>query len=275
MRFKYFSEITFLLLFIVMCLLSSCSTAKKVVYFQDLRPGESEMEITRSLDITVQPEDKISILVNSRDPKLTDLFNLPIVSRQIGVSLRNGLSSAGSSQGIAGYTVDSSGEIDFPVLGKIHVAGMKRTEIASYIKNKLIDSNLVKDPVVTVEFMNLCISVLGEVNNPGRFSIDRDHITILDALSMAGDLTVYGCREKVLVLRQEEGKQRVYGIDLTSGEQVYSSPAYNLRQNDVVYVEPNGTKARQSTVNGNNVRSTSFWISLASLLTSVAVLIVK
>ena len=111
------------------------------------------------------------------------------------------------------------------------------------------------------------------MNSPGRFSIDRDRLTILDALSMAGDLTIYGNRSKVMVLRQEGDVQRVYGLNLTSGEHIYSSPAYYLQQNDVVYVEPNEVKARQSTVNGNNVRSTSFWISLASLLTSVAILI--
>ena len=137
----------------------------------------------------------------------------------------------------------------------------------------MIKENLVKDPVVTVEFANLCISVLGEVNNPGRFSIDRDKLTVLDALSMAGDLTIYGNRSKVMVLRQEGDVQRVYGLNLTSGNHVYTSPAFYLQQNDVVYVEPNAVKARQSTVNGNNVRSTSFWISLASLLTSIGILI--
>lgn len=126
---------------------------------------------------------------------------------------------------------------------------------------------------MTVEFANLCISVLGEVNNPGRFSIDRDKLTVLDALSMAGDLTIYGNRSKVMVLRQEGDVQRVYGLNLTSGNHVYTSPAFYLQQNDVVYVEPNAVKARQSTVNGNNVRSTSFWISLASLLTSIGILI--
>lgn len=252
--------------------LSSCGSSKQVVYFQDLKSGESEVRLPEVQAITVQPEDKISIIVNSRDPQLTDLFNLPYVTRQLGQSLRTNYSTTTNS-GISGYTVDANGEIDFPVLGKIYVMGKKREEIASYIKNELIRENLVKDPVVTVEFMNLCISVLGEVNTPGRFSIDRDRLTVLDALSMAGDLTIYGNRNKVMVLRQEDGVQRVYGIDLTSGEHVYTSPAYYLQQNDVVYVEPNAVKARQSTVNGNNVRSTSFWISLASLLTSVAILI--
>ena len=252
--------------------LSSCGTSKDVVYFQDLKPGESEITMPEVQAITVRPEDKISIIVNSRDPQLTDLFNLPIVSRQLGQSLRTSSSNA-SNSGISGYTVDAKGYIDFPVLGKIQVAGMKREEIAEHIKNELITKNLVKDPVVTVEFMNLCVSVMGEVNNPGRFAIDRDRLTILDALSMAGDLTIYGNRQKVLVLRQENGQQRVYGVNLTSGEHVYTSPAYYLQQNDIVYVEPNEVRSRQSTVNGNNVRSTSFWISLASLLTSVAILI--
>ena len=254
-------------------LLSSCGSSKEVVYFQDLKPGETEIRLPEVKTITVRPEDKISIIVNSRDPQLTDLFNLPYVSRQLGQSLSTGNVTVGTSQGVSVYTVNTDGEIDFPILGKIKVAGMKREEIAETIKNRLITENLVKDPVVTVEFSNLCISVLGEVNHPGRFRIDRDRITLLDALSMAGDLTIYGNRYKVMVLRQEGDVQRVYGVNLTSGNHLYTSPAYYLQQNDVVYVEPNEVKARQSTVNGNNVRSTSFWISLASLLTSVAILI--
>ena len=260
-----------LLLLTGVTVLSSCGSSKQVVYFQDLKPGETEIKLPEVKAITIRPEDKISIIVNSRDPQLTDLFNLPYVTRQLGQS--SNTYSTGTSQGVSVYTVDANGEIDFPVLGKVYVAGMKREEIAEYIKSELIKENLVKDPVVTVEFANLCISVLGEVNNPGRFNIDRDRLTVLDALSMAGDLTIYGNRYKVMVLRQEGDVQRVYGLDLTSGEHVYSSPAYYLQQNDVVYVEPNAVKARQSTVNGNNVRTTSFWISLASLLTSEAILI--
>mgnify|MGYP001780376075 CR=1 FL=1 len=258
-----------MLLLLGMALWSACSSPRQVVYFQDLRPGETEIAMSTVSEIRLRPEDKVPIIVNSRDPQLTNLFNLPYVSKQLGAVS----GSSGSNQGVSGYTVDDQGEIDFPVLGKLYIAGMKRQEVAEFIKNKLIAANLVKDPIVTVEFQNLCISVLGEVNNPGRINIDRDKITILDALSMAGDLTIYGKREKVLVLRQEGDIQRVYGINLTSGQHVYTSPVYYLRQNDVVYVEPNAMKARQSTVNGNNVRSTSFWISLASLLTSIGILI--
>lgn len=250
--------------------LVSCSTPRAISYFQDLRPGGSSQMPAVPAEIRIQPKDKLSILVNSQDPRLTNLFNLPVVSQQIGQE-----SSSGTSRGLSGYTVDSEGNIDFPVLGALHVQGMTREEVAVYIKKKLQLHDLVKDPVVTVEFMNLSVNVLGEVNRPGRYSIDRDNLTILDALSQAGDLTIYGRREKVLVLRNENGTQRVYTVNLCAGGQLCSSPVYYLQQNDVVYVEPNDTRARQSTVNGNNVRSTSFWLSLASLLTTISVLIFK
>ena len=254
----------------MMTLLGSCAAPKTISYFQDLNPGESELTITDPVEIKIQPKDKLSILVNSQDPRLTNLFNLPILSSQIGTD-----NNYNQNRGLSGYTVNKNGSIDFPVLGEIKVQGMTREDVAAYIKKELILQDLIKDPVVTVEFMNLCISVMGEVNHPGRYNIDRDHLTVLDALSMAGDLTIFGNREKVLILRQESGKQRVYGVDLNSAQHIYSSPVYYLQQGDVVYVEPNDTRKRQSTVNGNNIRSTSFWISIASLLTSIAILFVK
>ena len=249
-------------------LFSSCATPK-IAYFQDIQPGTAE-EVSSATEIRVRPEDKISILVNSKDPLLTDLFNLPIISRQIGMT-----TGTSNSQGISGYTVNKEGDIDFPVLGHIHVSGMTREEIAAHIKHELISQDLVKDPVVTVEFMNLTVSVLGEVVHPGRFSIDKDRLTLLDAISMAGDLTVYGKRDNVLVQRDENGKKMLYKVNLNSGHDLYASPVYYLQQNDIVYVEPNSVRARQATVNGNNVRSASFWMSLVSLLTTITVLIVK
>ena len=252
-------------------LLSSCGTPKDVVYFQDLKPGSSIDISATPLTLTIKPQDKLMIVVNSRDPQLMALFNLPEVRKQIVSNGGSSLSSTG--QDVLGYTVDKNGEIDFPVLGKIYVAGKTREAIAEYIKSELMRENLVKDPVVTVEYLNLCVSVLGEVNNPGRYNIDRDRTTILDVLSMAGDLTINGNRTNIMVMRQDGKNQRIYGIDLTQGNNIYSSPAYYLQQNDVVYVEPNDVRIRQSTVNGNTVRSTSFWISLISLAMSVAVLI--
>lgn len=262
-----------LLLAACAALLSSCATPKEVVYFQDLQQGDGSLAAVQAKEIRVRPDDKISIIVNSRDPQLTDLFNLPYVSRQLGQTLRSVTSTYGQSQGVSGYTVDSDGNIDFPVLGKIHVEGMTREEIGRCIKDELVGQDLVKDPIVTVEFMNLTVSVMGEVAKPGRYAIERDRITILDALSMAGDLTIYGRRDAVMVQRMEGDTLQVYQLNLVSGQDVYNSPAFYLQQNDLVYVAPNDVKVRESTVNGNNIRSTSFWISLGSLLTSVAVLI--
>lgn len=257
-------------LFVAVALFSGCA-APKIAYFQDVYAGSAE-QIATATDIRVQPEDKISIVVNSRDPLLANLFNLPVVTRTIGATTEQ---NTFYDRGVSGYTVNKAGEIEFPVLGKIHIAGMTREEIAVKIKNELISQNLVKDPVVTVEFMNLTVSVLGEVAHPGRFNIDKDRITLLDAIGMAGDLTVYGKRNRVIVQREVEGKQNAYFVDLTSAKSLYGSPVYYLKQNDIVYVEPNDFKARQSTVNGNTVRSSSFWVSIASLLTSIMVLIVK
>ena len=270
----HFMKCTISLLVMWLMLLTSCNSSKEVLYFQDLKSGNSVAVTAEAIALKIQPEDKISIIVNSRDPQLMALFNLPRVNKQMGTMgsvSSTTLSSTG--QDVLGYTVDKNGEIDFPVLGKIYVAGKTREEIAEYIKSELMRENLVKDPVVTVEYLNLCVSVLGEGNNPGRYNIDRDRTTILDVLSMAGDLTINGNRTNIMVMRQDGKNQRIYGIDLTQGNNIYSSPAYYLQQNDVVYVEPNDVRIRQSTVNGNTVRSTSFWISLISLAMSVAVLI--
>lgn len=253
-----------LLLTLMVLAAVSCSTPKEISYFQDLQPGVTELAITDPVEIKASPKDKLSILVNSQDQKLNALFNL-----------QNTSGNTSGNRIELGYTIDTQGFINFPVLGKVKVGGMTREQIAEYLTRQLKEQELIKDPVVTVEFINLGVSVLGEVNNPGRIKIDRDNMTILDALSEAGDLTIYGKREKVLVLRQENGRQRIYDINLCSAEHVYSSPVYYLQQNDVVYVIPNDTKSLQSTVNGNTVHSISFWISLASLITSIAVLIAK
>lgn len=165
--------------------LGACSTSKEITYFQDLRPGESELTLVSPTEIKIMPKDKLSILVNSQDLRLTNLFNLPVASQQIGQE-----TSSSSSRGVSGYTVDSNGNIDFPVLGAIHIEGMTREEVAAHIKKELQSHDLVKEPVVTVEYMNLTVSVMGEVNKPGRYNIEKDHVTILDALSQAGDLTI-------------------------------------------------------------------------------------
>ena len=249
--------------------IASCGTPKEIAYFQDIAQKDTVLTLQQKV-ITVKPQDKLTIIVKSKDNQLSELFNLAVQSSRVGYT-----NTTNSSQQMAQYTIDSEGNIDFPVVGKINVGGLTREAIAAKVKSELINQNLVKDPVVTVEFGNLSYSVMGEVQKPGKYAIDNDHVTILDALSEAGDLTIYGKRTDVMVLRQEDGHQKVYSLNLCSGKDVANSPVYYLQQNDVVYVSPNETKARQSTVNGNNIRSTGFWISLASLATSVAVLIKK
>ncbi|MDE5652717.1 MAG: polysaccharide biosynthesis/export family protein, partial [Muribaculaceae bacterium] len=163
----------------------------------------------------------------------------------------------------------------FPVLGNLHVEGMTRAELAGFIKGELIGKNLIKDPTVTVEFLNTGISVLGEVNAPGRYVLNRDELTVLDALAMAGDLKIQGRRDNIRVMRKEGDKTKVYMLDLTSGKNIYNNPGFYLQQDDMVYVEPNDYRKRETTVNGNTSLSASFWISVVSVLTSVAVLVVN
>ncbi len=254
--------------FVLVFVLFSCSTPKNISYMQNVANGVS-FDNTEQV-IKVQVGDKISIVAKSKDPQLSELFNLSVATYRVGSLLQ---SSYG--QQISCYSVASDGCIDFPIVGKIKVEGMTREEIANMVKQRLVSENLVKDVVVTVEFENLHFSVMGEVNKPGQYSIDRDQISLLDALSMAGDLTIYGRRDNVMVMRQEDGKKTVYRVDLTDSTSLMQSPVSYLRQNDVVYIDPNNVRKRQSTVNGNNVLSTSFWVSVASLLTSIAVLIVK
>lgn len=257
-----------LLLLSMLMFVCSCASVKNISYFQDTADGTTNV-LAEAQVIKVQPEDKISIVVNSKDPMLMQLLNLSVAD------IRASGTTTSANYEISGYTVNKQGEIDFPVLGKVHVSGRTREEIATLIKEKLINEEIVKDPIITVEFVNLTVSIMGEVTKPGRYNIERDKITILDALSMAGDLTIYGMRENITVLRENNGEQVTYKVNILDANRLLQSPAYYLTQNDIVYVEPNNVRARQSTVNGNNVRSTSFWISLVSLLTTVTILFVN
>lgn len=249
-------------------MMASCSTPKEISYFQDLSSVEGQ-RLSGAKEITVRPKDKISVIVNCKTPELTALFNLPYVTQRLGENNSSTIASGYSQGYISGYTVDDHGCIDFPVLGEVSVAGLTRDEIAAEIKRELREQGQAADAVVTVDFMNLYYQVLGEVAKPGRYAIDKDAVTILDAIGTAGDLTIYGRRDRVKVLRDENGKMRTYELNLCSASDLISSPAYYIRQNDVIYVDPNDVRARQATVNGNNVRSTSFWISLTSLAASV------
>lgn len=270
-------NITFLVVLTVW--LSSCSTPKDVTYFQNAEAIRG-MTLQNEHPFRLRPKDKINIVVNSTDPMLVSQFNLTSVTRNmnaLGTTLAPETSVGGSSTGssILAYTVDEQGDIDFPVLGKVAVAGKTRQEVASYIRERLIARELVFDPIVTVEYVNLTVNILGEVKSPGRINVQKDCFTILDAIAEAGDLTITGQRENVMVMREVDGEDQTYIINLCDRQQMLTSPAYYLQQNDVVYVAPNPKRQRESRSIGNTLNQTSFWLSLASFLTTLGSVLIK
>ena len=253
--------------YLVVCMavfFTACTSTKKIIYLQDVVPLKQQ-EIEQKYEVIIHGDDLLAIMVNSRDPELALPFNMPMVSYQLG-------SNTGGQQRVLGYLVDTNGNIDFPILGEIHVEGLTRMQLTELIKNKLIEGDLIKDPIVTVQFLNFKISVMGEVGRPGSFTISGDRITLLEALSMAGDLTIFGRRDRVGVIRENNGKRTILFHDLRSAD-IFNSPCYYLQQNDIVYVEPNKAKSGQSSINQNN--SIGVWVSVISLLTTIAVLIFK
>ncbi len=251
-------------------LLASCGskTSRNINYLQEAQK-DTTVTMLPEEGILVQPKDMISIVVSSRNPELSAMFNLTNVSYQAGGET----STTGSYNRILGYSVDNNGNIDFPIVGKINVAGLTRWQVADKVKEELVSRNLLKDPVISVEFLNFKVSVLGEVAHPGTYTVTGDKITLLEALSLAGDLTIYGRRDRVSVIREINGKRTVFINDLRSMD-LFTSPSYYLKQNDVVLVEPNKVRAGQSTINENSLKSTSFWMSVGSFLVTIANLII-
>ena len=244
-------------------LLAACSAPKEVLYLQDISLIKEEA-IDKSYEVIIHKDDLLAIIVNSKDPELALPFNMPLVSYQIG-------GQNVSQQRLVGYLVNQDGNIDFPILGEIHVEGLTRMQVTELIKKRLIEEELIKDPIVTVQFLNFKVSVIGEVGRPGTFDISGDRITLLEALSMAGDLSIYGRRDRVAVIREKDGKRSILYHDLRSSD-IFQSPCYYLQQNDIVYVEPNNAKTGQSRINSNN--SVGVWLSGVSVLASITSLLV-
>ena len=263
---KIFVRLSILLVLLVVSA-ASCSTYKKINYIQDAQL-DTALTMIANQGILIQPMDMISIVVSSRDPELARIYNLPVVTYQAGSES----SVSNFNQCLIGYSVDNDGNIQFPELGTIHVAGLNRWQLAELIREKL--SSLVKDAVVTVQFMNFKISVTGEVTSPGVFDISGDKITIFEAISLARNLTIYGRRDGVYVIREQNGSRTIYQVDLRTVD-MFNSPAYYLQQNDVVYVEPNKVRAGQSTINENNLKSVSLWVSIGSFLSTLATLFIS
>lgn len=247
-------SLTFGLLLAVLVMFSSCGSRKNMVYLQ---PDSTQMNTLYEQYVPkIQPSDILTVVVTAADPKATIPFN-PVsmmangnLTQQTDLALR------------PTYTVDNSGDIILPMLGKVHVAGLTRVQAIDKIRKELGD--YIKDPGVNINFNNFRISVLGEVNRPGSFILPTERVTILEALGLAGDLTIRGVRENIMLVREVDGQKTIHRIDLTQ-QNTLNSPYYYLVQNDVVYVEPNKAQINNSKLGAN----TNIIISIASLLITV------
>lgn len=255
----------FITLAAVLMLFSSCNIREKVVYFQDLTT-ETIANSQSIEEIKFMPGDKLSIVVTScLTPEAAANFNLPVITTSAVAG------TTYSNNQVAYYTVNTDGTIQVPGIGEIKVEGKTRTEVTEIIQNALRDG-LLNDAVVTISTANQYITILGEVKNPGRYLITRDNLTLLEALGMAGDLNIQANRSRILVLRQEGKETKNYYVDIRSKD-FFASPVFNLKQNDVVYIEPNVVKSNQYTNNANSVRQVSTWLSLLSFITTTIILI--
>ena len=254
-----------LFLFLSMLIMSSCSGIKDIIYFQKL---DTTKEIKQSSDLyeaRIKPKDLLSITVVTSEPSASKMFNL-IVPQIAELSSQSYLTSQPSLQT---YLVNNDGEIDFPVFGKIKVKGLTIKEFETLLQKKLESAFSKERPIVTIRFTNYAVNVLGEVNRPGKYTANNERITILEVLSAAGDLTIYGRRDNVKVLRENaDGNKTFISVNLND-ENIINSPVYYLEQNDVVYVEPNKTKSRAT----NYGAAESFGISALSIVISMTSLL--
>lgn len=240
--------------------LSSCSSSKDIVYLQDVKVNdrlESEFEYKTVIHV----DDLLSIVVSCDDTEAALPFNTPMIGLGREVASAN-------QQIVPGYLVDKEGYIDFPVLGKLRVNGVSRVELSEMLKTKL--AVYLKNPIVTIQFQNFKVTVLGEVRNPGSYKVTSERVSIFDALGMAGDLQINAKRKNVLVMR-ENGKEKTFTrLDLTSGNLIHS-PFFYLQQNDVVYVEP----SRGRIVGGNAGAFLPYVLSSVSTFVAVLALILR
>ena len=259
MRKHFFS---FLTLGLVMLLASSCVTQQQMTYLPNASPAIMDSinaHFESQTELTIRPGDALTIFVSALDQEAVVPFILPTVTYATP-----GSANVQTTPMLQYYIVDEAGDITFPVLGKLHVAGLKRPEAEELIKSRLAQQ--VVNPMVQVNFLGAKVTVMGEVNRPGQVTISHGRLTILDALASAGDLTPYGRRDNVLVTREVDGKLQVARVNLRNAD-IYTSPYYYLQQNDVIYVSPNKVRA----VNSAN---TGLWLSLISTALSAATVIV-
>ncbi len=251
-------------------LLASCGSTKNIPYLVDAEQlSEKQLKETAMIyEAKIMPKDILTVTVNTTVPEAAVPFNLPLAPANAG-SINTTQLTYGA--GLQNYIVDNAGNIEFPVLGTLHVAGLTRVQVQNLIKSKIYPQFLKEEPVINVRFQNYKISVLGEVARPGSFTATNEQCTLFDALAMAGDLTIYGKRENVMLIREyADGSKAVYRINLQDKDLVLNPQIYYLQQNDVLIIEPNKTKARAAGIGS----SETFTISIISTLISVATLII-
>lgn len=245
-------------------LVSGCTSYKKVPYLQNSQEVEVAAGEIPLYDAKIMPKDLLTITVSTTDPQASVPFNLtiPTVVSQASTSLT-------SQPVMQQYLVDNQGEIDFPVLGRLKISGLTKNECEALIREKLVPY-LKETPIVNVRMVNYKISVLGEVKSPGTFTVNNEKVNVLEALAMAGDMTVYGVRDNVKLVRENANGERLIQTLNLNDANLVKSPYFYLQQNDIIYVSPNKTVARNSDI-GN---STTLWISATSILVSIASLLV-
>lgn len=227
--------------FVIMILalqLTSCVNTRKATYFNDVG-NLSFPEVFEDSEPILQANDILSISVSSLNSEAAKIFNTT------NVTATQTSSSSGTTTQASGYLIDKGGFIRFPLLGRIEASGMTKKGLREEITQQLINRKLLLEPIVDVRYLNYRVSVLGEVRNPSVLTIPNEKVTILEALGLAGDLTIYAKRDNVLLIRSEDGVKKTRRIDLTSGE-IFTSPYYYLRSNDVIYVQPNKSKVASS-----------------------------
>ena len=246
-------------------LLASCATNKRAAYIQQVQT-DIPTAIEQDYQIRIKPLDRLTVTINSKDPELAAPFNAASSYNSL-----NGLStySSSSNGNLQILTVDKEGKIQLPIIGEIDCDGLTRNELAKKIENTIRENGMVHDPIVIIQFADVKFSVLGEVARPGQFSITKDRISLFDALAMAGDLTIYGQRENVALIREENGMRTVHYFDLKNPD-ILTSPYFYLQQDDVVYVTPNKYKAQAGEINQHR----TLYISIVSTVVSVATLLV-
>lgn len=238
----------------------SCSSSKEsLTYFQNIDSISVGQGLgNNNYAVRIVPDDELKIVVTSQVPEATAPYNLPLANYATATAL-----SSSATPAIQTYTVDKKGYIVMPILGKIEVAGKTADKVAEEIKC-LVEKD-VKDPYVTVKFCGFRVNVLGEVNSPGAKQATKERYSILDAIADAGDLTAYGKRENILLIREENGVKKQVRLNLNDAK-LLESPCYYLQQNDIIYVEPNNIKQDNSKYNQNN----AFKMSVVSTIVSAA-----